>query len=543
MSLKPTAAISTETDHDYQQFEDLIRSRVVAADQPLFATNAEGLFDVYLAHLREGEQQHYRCHACRRFLDKYGGLVTISEDGITETVLWSPVGVPAFFWDANHALYATVERAKVTGVFYDPSPTWGTPKTGDWTHLSGTPKKVFTHALQTASQAAAEKTQDYIMLKTALSEIPPEAVVQAVRVLEADAVDRSEKTLGVAKWFLALHAGVAGRKGPLRDNIVWRAVATAPPGWCHIRSTMISTLLDDVIAGLPFESIKARWNEKMHPLQYQRPTTLKEGAVKAANEAVEKLGTAGALARRFARQSDILAAVWKPAPLSPPGTPPEPPKGGAFDHLLPKNTIQEVQLPPQPIGWDKFRDTILPAAAEVEVLVPAHGPFYGLVTAADPAAPPILQWDGLTARVEYETDPPRVVGGPLPRNPVSWYFYHGGSPAAQWGLTPGWLPVGRIHLKPAHWQKPDQFAHQGRDVFFNLPGARDAGHQRGGGFFPECLRSEYHGIRAAMEAHAKQATIAGREEGDANGIALSGNALRVRVTGAAGGRQVYQLTL
>ena len=66
-------------------------------------------------------------------------------------------------------------------------------------------------------------------------------------------------------------------------------------------------------------------------------------------------------------------------------------------------------------------------------------------------------------------------------------------------------------------------------MFFVLPGARDS-RDAGGGFFPETLRSEYHGIRSVMEAHSRSSTIAGKEEGTANGIALGNQTgLLVRV--------------
>lgn len=71
---------------------------------------------------------------------------------------------------------------------------------------------------------------------------------------------------------------------------------------------------------------------------------------------------------------------------------------------------------------------------------------------------------------------------------------------------------------------------QGSGVFFIISEMKDKRHAGGAGFFPECLRSEYHEIRHAMEAYSRSATIAGREEGTANGIALDkGESLTVRI--------------
>jgi hypothetical protein len=406
----------------------------------------------------------------------------------------------------------------------------------------------------------AEKLQDYITLKRGLADYSLEAAVQAVRVLEADAVDRSEKTLGLAQWLLKLHQTIAEKRGSVRDNLIWSAVATAPPGWCHIRSTMISTLLDDIVAGIPFESIQRRWNEKMHPLQYQRPSTVKDGNLEQANRIVAKLQSEGALQRRYARLEEVTA-LWRPKPsemesskvkfedcptcllrnkviaLVDPGLCPlcgskygQVGKITAikpFDHLKARSAVKPVELPPRQMNWQRFRDEVLPGAVSLEVQI-GYGnlPFFGMVTAANAESPPILQWDGLAAQAP----------DPLPRNPVSWYFYNGGSAASQWGLAFGWIKVNAICLKPCHWQR--EFPHQGGGIFFVLEGARDQRMGQGIALFPEMLRSEYHEIRHAVEAFSRSAELTGREEASANGICLDGKTvLSVRADG-----QVYTLT-
>jgi|HubBroStandDraft_4_1064222.scaffolds.fasta_scaffold00029_96 hypothetical protein len=523
-----TSTVHTDHDHYYKEFERLIADRIASAQEPLFTTNAEGLWEAYLAGIPAEHRQYYNCRWCKRFIEKYGVLAAINADGRTSTSLIWGVDVPRFFLDSAVRCGNILAKAKVTGVFINGDKVWGTPSNvagvgskyvgQTWTHLHGTPPTVFKSALKTADQESAEKTQDYITLKRGLDEFPVEAVVQAVRVLEADAVDRSEKTLGVAKWLLALHQSIASLRGPMRDNLVWLAVAKAPPGWCHVRSTMISTLLDDVVQGLPFETIKSRWDAKMHPLKYQRPVAPpKDGAIDAANKIMAKLQSEGALARRFARLDEVTA-LWRPRTEE---VAPAKAKGGAFDHLKGKGgtAIKEVELPAKTMGWNHFRDTVLPDALEIEVQLGwGNLPFYGLTTAVNADAPAIIQWDGLPN---------------LPRNPVAQYFWHGGSPASQWGLTPGWCKVDAICLKPCHWQS-DKFSHHGGGVFFVIAAARES-RMSGAAIFPETLRAEYHRIRSVIEAHSRQSEIAGMAEGNANGIALDGHGkLTVRVKSKSG---------
>lgn len=540
MSLKSMlfGASSKESDDGYPVMERIIRERVANTKRPLFTTDATDLFGFYLNGLSNhgGYRQHYNCHACRRFIDRYGGLVTInSETGITEPLLWgswNETEVPRFFADSVFALSGMVSRAKVTGVFLASEKVWGTPQTGDWSHLSADNPAPFSSSILNDSQAMAAKKQDYAILCRSLAEFKADDVATAVRVLKADALDRSEKTLAIAEWFLTLHQAIAGVRGSRRENLIWFVTATAPPGWCHVRTTMIGTLLEDIQSGMEFDTIVGRWSQKMHPLQYQRPTAPpKSGNIEQAEKIVAALGSAGALARRFAGREDILAALWTPKPV------PEEAQstgqgGGVFSHLRAEERRSELELPAVVMTWDKFARTVLPDVLSLECLIP-HGrtSFFAMVTASDPAAPPILQWDGLEGYA---------------RNPASWYFYHGGSEAAHWGLTPGiWVRVNVVCSSPSHWQAPEKFRHHNEMVLLVLEGCKDVRHTHGGGFFPESLRSEYHGVRGVMEAYANRAEIAGKEEGTANGIALqkdNGGDWRITIrVRTANGAALYKL--
>lgn len=508
MNATLTASAATEHDDGYPRFAAIVRDRIASHAGPVFHTNATAasLWAAFYENLPSHHRGHYACRTCQRFVERYGGLVSIADDGETVPLLWTLDNVPVFFSRSVAALRREIDESGVAGVFLASEKTWGTPTTGCWNHLSGTPARPFTHPLLTASQAMAAKDEDFQILRRALSEYPADLVAKAVAVLKVDALDRSEKTLGVAEWFASVHAAVdavaagGGYRGARRTNLVWKAVATAPPGFCHLRSTMISTLLDDLAAKLPFDVVQQRWAEKVHPLRYQRPTTVKEGTLAAAEKVVASLGSAGSLNRRYARLADIpaVAIQWRPSPQ------PRAATAGVFSHLRESAKTANVDLGTQTVTWERFRRTALADATKIELFVPSTpSPFYGLVTAADPDAPPILRWD---------TEP---------RNPVSWYFHHNGSLPSVWRLRGGeYTEVVAVFTRPSHWHHPEKFASGPPAVFFALAGAKPATEQRGGGLFPECLRNEYHGIRSVIEAYSNAAVIHGHEDADANGIAL-----------------------
>ena len=516
MMTASTETVSTSSEDDqYQQLLAHVRDRfagATTAKPALFTTNATGLFDAFLGALSTDRRQHYTCNACRRFVDRFGGLVTIAADGSTSPVMWDPDAAPPFFRKSVAAMARLVTRAKIDGVFLSDDRTWGLPQNksdkppGLWKHMAVTPDPALVFrktALVNAEQKIAERREEHGMLCRGLAEFTIEHVRQAHTLLTTGQLYRSEKCIGVAKWLLDLHEAIEMHKGR-RDGLTWRAAGTAPAGFCHVRSGMIGTLLEDIAAGLPFADIKAKFDAKMNPLIYQRPQAAPSaGNIAQAEKVVASLATAGALARRFAKIEDVVT-LWTPRASKSEG----PANGaGVFGHLKQKTpaTTPQIETPAVTMTWEKFARTVLPDAEAIEFYAANRpSPYVAMVTAANPDAPPILQWDSEAQR-----------------NPVSWYFYHGGRLPHQWNLAAGaWHPVTAITLKPPMWHEPAKFAHQGEAAFLLLKGARDTGYAVGAGFFPETLKSEYHAVRKTMEAYAQSAVVTGADEATACGIAL-----------------------
>jgi hypothetical protein len=495
----------------------------------LFTTDVSGteLWALYLKKIPVAHRQHNTCHSCRQFIERFGNLVLVAEDGTLTSPIWDASLAPADLRAAVAAVQEKVEGATVNGVFLSSERVWGTPKTGFWRHLSVTPRiaSIYQGWLLTTGQRMAELREDFRCLQTALSEFPKGVLAQARTILEAEALARSEKFLGVVEWLEARQKENSIARSRKRSALLWRAVAAAPAGFCKPRSSMVGTLLEDLISGLSFADVKARFNAKMHPLAYQRPQAAPAaGNIRRAEEIFERLGLEASLKRRFATPQDVLQWLWQPRPArtaQPSGT-------GVFGHLTPKGgapTPAGVDLPQKTMTWAKFRDTILPMAEKIELEVPSFSSsFSAFVTATDPDAPGLLQWDKDEAR-----------------NPVSWYFYSGGKNAREWSLgSGGWRPVVGLTLKPNQWQPG--FAHQGEAVMWVLEGCRDLGNSSLA-LFPECLKSDLHEVRATLEAYSQNGRLQTPTGQLASGMMFSKDnqwGVRVRVT-SKGNRACYLL--
>jgi hypothetical protein len=476
---------------------------------PFFRTSCkESLWNVYLNAFPEGDvRQYHNCHACKTFIETYGHLATIDPKGNISSAIWNGIGdAPGEYRDPVQQMAVAVGRSKVTGMFLSSDAIWGKPVTGLWTHFSVTPAahSLFKDPLLNASQKEAEKREDFLNIFRALKEFSVLLLRQALSLLQTELLYRGEKVIGPVQWLYDLATLVKEERGRTRENLIWRAVAAAPAGFCHPRSSMAGSLLEDLTSELSTDQVLQRFEKKMNPIKYQRPQALpSKGNLEQAEKIVEKMGIAPSLNRRFARVDEV-EALWVPRTVSMPKR-----KGdGVFSHLRTKEEApveDRTDLPIMMATWEKFSRTVLPDALEVSLLIPwGNNSFGALTTAVDPEAPPILQWD-LEER----------------RNPFAWYLWMDGSPASRWGLTVGsYCSLLAISFLPPAWGgNAEKFAHQGKGIILLLDGARES-VINGNALFPECLKSELHAARSTLEAYSKNATIEGMEEGSACGLIL-----------------------
>lgn len=190
-----TCTVGNNTDHEYDHFLARLQERFLArcqnGSQPLFTTDAEDLWGLYLGSFSDPvERQYHNCHACRHFIQRFGSLATLDEGGKVASALWQEEDGPAFA-----AMNKAVRRAKVTGVFLSSDTVWGTPETGVWHHLAVKPPKtavfMFRSTTLTAGQQMAEKREDFKTVMTALNEFTQPCIETALTLLRTDSLYRS----------------------------------------------------------------------------------------------------------------------------------------------------------------------------------------------------------------------------------------------------------------------------------------------------------------------------------------------------------------
>ena len=370
------------------------------------------LWDLYLNNLPEAGRFVYDCRECRKFIENYGDLVFIRDDGSIGSALWTGY-VPVFFNKSMRAMSEYVERTTVVSdIFVSDTKTLGTPMSNGWPHLHAVLPQamVNNNRVKNSYQIMAEKREERQMLLRALQEYPIDIAEQAIALLQTNTMYRSNTVLGITEWFLNLHKTLDNVNAARKNNLIWKAVGEAPTGYCHIKSSMIGTLLDDIKAGYSTRVIMAKFEEKMNPQNYMRSQSAPTAAaIEQAEKLVEKLGIADSLRRRYARFDEVInECFWMPSEdvIDLPSTSKA---RGVFANVTPKEKLNatpantNLDLPATTMTWAKFSRTILPTADKLEVKIENPNRFMALVTEAVGKSEPILQWD----------------------NPFSWY-YHGG---------------------------------------------------------------------------------------------------------------------
>lgn len=400
----------------YHILETAIKERVMSLlknnqETPVFTTPVENLMETFLENLPEEARQHYNCNACRRFVNNFGGLVLIKDGGNIEPLMWDVKNTPIFFKPSVQAMVDEIKKSKINGIFLSDENTLGTPITGIWSHMSATIPNVMVNKsrLKNAYQLIAEKKENFNTVMNGLKLYSVDTVNRAIELCDSETLYRSDRVIGVAKWFQEVQQMfISVKDSKKRNNLLWYAVATAPQGYCHIRSSMIGTLLDDIENGLSMRVCSARFAEKMSPDSYMRsqsaPTS---SAIEQAEKLVEKLGIASALQRRYAKYDEIKKEnfLWEDKGIKYQKR--ESKSTGIFGNITPKQKdnapIIQNDMPSTIMTWEKFKRTVLPDAQNIEAKISNTNRFMALVTANDPYAENIFQWD----------------------NPFSWYYHSG----------------------------------------------------------------------------------------------------------------------
>ena len=373
----------------------------------LFATDTDGyaLYDLYQASFPAGTNPIFRnraehdCNCCKSFIKQLGGVVSI-KNGVVSTI-WDIQGedVDPSYQVVAAALSKFVKEKKILHPFHSGwakvGTDWNYDKESDqkWNHFFYELPKVYVLPEKDIPSYRGKLVSNKEVLQRSISEIQDSAVDIIMELIDQGSIYRGAEHKKTVELLKKLKQEYNALPGDIhKEKYLWDK-STQLGESSKIRNTVIGTLLMDVSDGVELEAAVKKFEAKVAPQNYKRPSALiTQGMVKKAQETVQELGLENALSRRFAVVTDIKANNILFADRSIRGSLQDSP----FSELIEGATVQKPNLDKiQEVPVAEFLDKILPKAEKVEIYLENsfENNLMTLIAPEDQEANGLFTWD------------------------------------------------------------------------------------------------------------------------------------------------------
>ncbi|KAH6907430.1 hypothetical protein BKA70DRAFT_356214 [Coprinopsis sp. MPI-PUGE-AT-0042] len=536
------------------------------------------VFSIFLDNLPVEFRQEHTCTACRHFLEAFGDLCKVKEDGSLIPLLWpdSTVIVPDLYRKAVTALHELFKGRTVKKAYQllsENSRQLGQARSASaWNHF---------HVTLTGAQISSDVAggldlgTSFEMLSRVLQDNDLKTVNQAHHLLH-EKLPYSTSHRPALDWLQKVATHLESAEGINRTNLIYMYSRKAWVGCLSsLRGGILGELLSWVREGLEYSELEKKWTALADPINYLRPTAApSEGQIKVAEKLLKDLGYTKEDLMRYWLATDELpdsAILWKDEVLWKGKRPEDVPSNseGMFSGLWGKlekkakslvDSSPNPSAPPTSISFRKFVKRIVPTAVEIEIELAA------------------TETLAFFTRGGPDTKSPFVFDSLDPRNTMSNYQWSFPTPVENAKLRKGWNRVNAITTNPHMWDyltpleavewdnsklkkeklkkeeeggKP-KWIHSRHGVLFLfcIEGIEET---RGQPLclFPTYLKTVFHGIRKTMESYSAGEKItwphaSGDGKAYVGGIVSSQHHWRemmVRVTTDQGIVSTYKISL
>ncbi|RXW24820.1 hypothetical protein EST38_g1035 [Candolleomyces aberdarensis] len=457
------------------------------------------------------------CSTCRHFVETYGDLCVVDDDGSLVPVIWPHVSdlehVPERYRDAVTAVLNRVSGCVAGDEFIletDKDRVLGQARGRNpkWRHLhvvleDGPLTGGLRDGLNTTTSSA--------MLRRVLEDYDRKTIIHAQHLI----YEKLPHALG-HRPVIDFLEGVLSKVEKMEDsvkkaNTIIKYSRIAWPGCLSsLRGGVVGQLLADVAAGNDWEYVLARWTSMANPMVYLRPTSSPSGGnVSEAEKIFKNLGyTKEDLTRHFmtTNQAPESAILWSNPTIWNVQLPATPKTTGIFDSVKTKNDRtppKEVDLKPSnsdltEISFRSFARRVVPNAKSIDIYLDPEVRL-AFFTAGAPGAKSPFSFGSST-------------------NTASWYNWSKFLPAEKGKVKKGWNPVSSIISFPHMWEhvsatkaiSPSEvewpFSRHGIRYLFCIKGAKQD-QRMAASLFPTIMRGEFHCVRKTVEAFSNEERI------------------------------------
>ncbi len=362
----------------FLEFRDAVNQQFARmASEQLFVTEVskDHIWDVYLKNFPDGSNPMFRertehdCQCCKSFIRACGNVVMI-DDKLEVHSIWD-IEIGGVYQVVADCLSAYVKSNTVIGVFRHFQQGLGVKQNHEmvampdgegvrkWNHFYFKLPKKFVH---TGEGNPREKSkEDKALLNRSLQEISIGSMNTVLELIGQKSLERGEEHQDTVEKFLKFKKQSDLIPEDNWDVFLW-IILKDLGGLGRIKNTAIGTLLIDLSEDMELDQAVYRFNHKMDPTRYKRPTSIATpGMIKKAQMEITELGYIGSLDRRHAEVDDITInnVIF--------ANPDTKVVMNVFDELIAEAPDIKVLTHVEEVPVDTFVNDILPKAETVEV--------------------------------------------------------------------------------------------------------------------------------------------------------------------------------
>jgi len=315
---------------DFKVLKEAVREQfsLMSSSKRLFVTNAtkDELWETYLKSFPEGtnpiykERREHDCQCCKQFIRACGNVVSIDKDLNLQSI-WD-IEIGDYYQEVADALSALVKSKVINQEFFHYEKNLGTDKnvqlieegidewedkqTITWQHFHFKLPNKFVKNKDAMGTILGKASSNQQVFERGLKEITLEAIETVLDLIKQKSIYRGEEFKSAVESFFIQKMEYIEVIGSTRRNLYCWKKADNPPNNAPIRNTVIGTLLCDISDEVSLDAAVGKYEAKVAPTNYKRPTALiTKGMIAKAHKKVVELGIADCLERRYSVTEDV----------------------------------------------------------------------------------------------------------------------------------------------------------------------------------------------------------------------------------------------
>ena len=289
-------------------------------------------FDIMLSFIPEEYRHRYICHACKRFLNRYAMLCTITDNGLVKSALFPELNESdreklGVFYDYSCKMKSIIESStsRVKRIFMKMNKViLGDASVNEelgYSHLHVDVKYYFDRAdLKTYEMADFQRAA----LANNLRHYHVETLIKTKNLIEGNILFRGQKYAHAIDLYIKYKTAIVNlnpldishrERSARQNNIIWKFFQVARDGIWNINNTVIGQFMDKLENGEDIGESIQFYNNMIDPMYYQRPQNTKPISSGSADRAFKIMNDLGirptSLDRRFAIWDEVKShAIW-----------------------------------------------------------------------------------------------------------------------------------------------------------------------------------------------------------------------------------------